>query len=154
LYFKAEDLNGNGRMMLLNFGATTANVTLNYSKAPISETSDERINSTYVMNFTGNRVNFLSNEFTIPLSDGDDINGDEKLYLKGGQGSMALIDLFDGDNLDETPGDNMFELFKKDFLKTDINGDFVRDERGNVMAKRLVNEANIVFFVDQELTNG
>lgn len=154
LYFKAEALNQNGRMMLLNFGATTANITMYYSRGPISDNSDERINSTYVMNFSGNRVNFLSNEFTIPLSDGDAINGDEKLYLKGGEGSIALIDLFDGYNLDETPGDNIFELFKKDFLKTDVNGDFVRDNNGNVLAKRLVNEANIVFFVDQELTNG
>lgn len=154
LYFKVEAINGNGSMMLLNFGATTANVTLNYSKAVVSETSDARMNATYVMNFSGNRVNFLSNEFTIPLTDGDAINGDEKLYLKGGEGSIALIDLFDGANLDETPGDNMFELFKKDFIKTDVNGNFVRDEKGNVIAKRLVNEANLVFFVDQELTNG
>jgi hypothetical protein len=155
LYFKAEALNGNGRMMLLNFGATTANVTLYYSKAPISETSDERINSTYVMNFSGNRVNFLSNEFTTPLTDGDAINGDEKLYLKGGEGSMALIDLFGGANLDDdSNNDNLFELFKKDFLETTENGDFKRDSNGNVIAKRLVNEANIVFFVDQELTNG
>ena len=142
-------------MMLLNFGATTANVTLYYSKAPISETSDERINSTYVMNFSGNRVNFLSNEFTTPLTDGDAINGDEKLYLKGGEGSMALIDLFGGANLDDdSNNDNLFELFKKDFLETTENGDFKRDSNGNVIAKRLVNEANIVFFVDQELTNG
>src|SRR5690606_30517215 len=153
LYFKVEAINGNGSMMLLNFGATTANVTLNYSKAVVSETSDARMNATYVMNFSGNRVNFFTNDFSIPLTDGDPINGDEKLYLKGGEGSIALIDLFDGANLDENAGDNMFELFKKDFIKTDVNGNFVRDEKGKVIAKRLVNEANLVFFVDQELTN-
>lgn len=155
LYFKAEAINENGRMMLLNFAAPTANVTLYYSKAPVSDTSEERINSTYVMNFTGNRVNFLSNEFITPLTDGDPINGDEKLYLKGGEGSIALIDLFGGTNLDDdSDNDNAFELFKKDFLETNENGDFKRDNDGNVIAKRLVNEANIVFFVDQELTNG
>lgn len=154
IYFKAEAVNDNGRMMLLNFGATNANITLYYNKAPISETSEERINSTYVMNFSGNRVNFLSNNFSLPLSDGDAVNGDEKLFLKGGEGSVALIDLFGGTNLDDIPGDNLFEEFKKDFLETNENGDFVLNDEGNVKPKRLINEANIVFFVDQELTDG
>ena len=155
IYFKAEAIVGNGNMMLLNFGASNANIILYYTKDPIDENSTTRIKSTYTLNFNSNRVNFLSNQFTIPLSDGDAENGDEKLYLKGGEGSMALIDLFGGTNLDDdNSSDNPFELFKKDFLETDENGEFKRNSQGNVIAKRLVNEANIVFFVDQETTQG
>uniref|UniRef100_UPI004049E3D6 DUF4270 domain-containing protein n=1 Tax=Gelidibacter sp. TaxID=2018083 RepID=UPI004049E3D6 len=155
IYFKAEAIVGNGNMMLLNFAASNANIVLYYTKDPIDENSTTRIKSTYTLNFNSNRVNFLSNQFTIPLSDGDAINGDEKLYLKGGEGSIALIDLFGGANLDDdNNSDNPFELFKKDFLETDENGEFKRNSQGNVIAKRLVNEANIVFFVDQEATQG
>ncbi len=147
LYFKAESIDSNGSMMLLNFAATTANVTLYYQVESVSETNTNPVKSTYVMTFSGNKVNFLSNDFNFPVVDGDAVNGDEKLYVKAGEGSVALINLFGGTDLDDNPEQNTFEAFKNDFVLTDENGKFVK-------AKRLVNEANLVFFVDQELTQG
>ena len=143
LYFKTESIADDGTMALLNFAASTANVTLYYSKDPIDENSETRITSTYVLTFGSNRVNFLSNQFNFPLQDGNSTTGDEKLYLKGGEGSIAYIDLFDGENHDEDDANlNTFETFKNDFVETDANGKFIK-------AKRLVNEANLVFYVDQ-----
>lgn len=143
LYFKTESIADDGNMALLNFAASTANVTLYYSKDPIDENSETRITSTYVLTFGSNRVNFLSNQFNFPLQDGNSTTGDEKLYLKGGEGSIAYIDLFDGENHDEDDANlNTFETFKNDFVETDANGKFIK-------AKRLVNEANLVFYVDQ-----
>src|SRR5690606_32184064 len=116
---------------------------LYYSKDPIDENSETRITSTYVLTFGSNRVNFLSNQFNFPLQDGNPTTGDEKLYLKGGEGSIAYIDLFDGENHDDDDANlNTFETFKNDFVETDANGKFIK-------AKRLVNEANLVFYVDQ-----
>lgn len=141
LYFKVEPIDGEGTMPLLNF--TSADITLYYTKdGTATETNQDPdpVQSTYVLNFIGNRVNFLTNDFVIP--DGDDIFGDEKLYLKGGQGSLAVVKLFDGENTDDDILFNSFEYFKNEFVEMDDDGKFVK-------SKKLVNEANLVFYVDQ-----
>ncbi len=143
LYFKAEAVNGNGSMMLLNFASANANVTLYYTKDPFVEGND-REQTTYTLSFTGNRVNFLSNNFNFNIQDGNTTTGDEKLYLKGGEGSMAVINLFNGD---ADGNSTEFNTFKNQYVETDSDGHFVK-------AKRLVNEANLVFYVDQSLVNG
>jgi hypothetical protein len=139
IYFKAEATNGTGTMSLLNFANTNANITLYYTKDNTLSTGDP-IQSTFVLNFTGNRVNFLSNDSV--FTDGDENLGDEKLYLKGGEGSMAVVKLFDGENIDEDNAVNSFESFKNEFVETDDNGKFIKN-------KKLINEANLVFYVDQ-----
>ncbi|OUR98218.1 hypothetical protein A9Q86_14280 [Flavobacteriales bacterium 33_180_T64] len=145
VYFKAESIGSLGNMSLLNFASSSANITLYYTKDNSVEEGD-RINSTYVLNFTENRVNFLSNDFTIPQ--GNENTGDESLYLKGGQGSIAEIKLFNGDNIDEdNSSDNIFETFKNEFVETDENGNFLSN-------KKLINEANLVFYVNQDEVNG
>lgn len=81
---------------------------------------------TYVLNFSGNTVNFIDDTF-IDIPDGNQIDGDEKLYLKGGQGAMAVINLFNGDE-----DGNSAEL--EDFKSKNW----------------LINQAQLTFFVDQE----
>jgi len=145
IYFKAEPTNPIGTMMLLNFLSTNANITIFYSRDPFTEGLD-RVQTTYAFNFSGNRVNILSNDFTI--QPGDDTNGDENLFLKGAQGSIAEIKLFNGENPDEDNStDNIFETFKNEFVETDEDGNFVS-------SKRLVNEANLVIYVNQDLIEG
>ena len=143
LYFKIEDINNEGTMMLLNFASQNANITLHYTRAPSVE-GGERIEHKFVLNFNGNRVNFLSNNLNFPLQDGNSTTGDEKLYLKGGEGSMAVINLFNGDVNGES---TEFSEFKNKYVITDNEGNFVKP-------RRLINEANLVFYVDQTLVNG
>lgn len=140
MYFKVEPISGEGTMSLLNFASTNASVTLYYTKDDEFSTTGARVQSTFVLNFTGNRVNFLSNDFVFP--EGDEVFGDEKLYLKGGEGAVAVIKLFDGDNVDDDILFNSFEYFKNEFVEMDEDGKFIR-------SKKLVNEANLVFYVDQ-----
>lgn len=139
IYFKAEATMGTGSLSLLNFGTSNANITLYYTRDNSLSTGDP-IQSTFVLTFTGNRVNFLSNDFVFP--EGDEIQGDEKLYLKGGEGSNAVIKLFDGENVDDDILFNSFEYFKNEFVEMDEDGKFIK-------SKKLVNEANLVFYVDQ-----
>ncbi len=150
LYFKAETVDDDGSFLILNAGAQNSNITIYYSSLTTS-TSDEANateQNTLVLNFSPNRINFFENNFNnIPLNDGDDINGDARLYLKGGEGALAKIQLFNGENPDDVPELNAFEIFKNSFVETDADGNFVSP-------KRLVNEANLVFYVDQEIVNG
>ncbi|RKE98590.1 DUF4270 domain-containing protein [Ichthyenterobacterium magnum] len=146
IYFKVEPIApDDGNMMLLNLASTNANITLNYTNDPIT-TGGDRIKDTYVLTFSGNRVNLLS-QLNFPIPVGNETDGDEKLFLKGGEGSMAVIKLFNGDIIDNNdPNDNTFEAFKNDFVETDVNGKFIA-------SKRLINEANLIFYVDNTNAN-
>ncbi|WP_051209849.1 DUF4270 domain-containing protein [Gelidibacter mesophilus] len=147
IYFETEANTTNGVMMLLNFGVANANITIHYSSPPTAS-GTERVSGTYQMNFPNNKVNFFENDFSLAIPNGDPMMGDEKLYLKGGEGSMAIVDLFDGTDVDDNDATmTAFEEFKNDFVETDADGKFVK-------AKRLINEANLIFYVDQSLTNG
>jgi len=142
LYFKAEATNIDGTLMLLNFTNLKANITIYYtSDVEDSDTGTDtdttQEEGTFGLNFSGNLVNIIDNDFnTIP--DGDTVNGDEKLFLKGGAGSMAVINLFNGDSEGNSPE---FTQFKNDFK----DGETI---------KKLINEAYLEFYVDQNTVQG
>ena len=136
LYFKAEAVNGEGNMILLNLASTDANITIHYSKGA----DDARTQSTYILRFSGNRLNTFINNY-IPLADGDADLGDETLYLKGAEGSMTVVGLFGKD-------DAGLEDFINDFRMSDGNGGYLKDNTtGNFVLKRLINEAQLVVFM-------
>jgi Domain of unknown function (DUF4270) len=142
LYFKAEAMGVDGSLMQLNFSSSDANITIYYTSDTMSdgETTDGETtqqDGIFVLNFSGNLINIFDNNF-IPVPGGDSVNGDEKLYLKGGEGSMAIINLFNGDAQGNS---TEFTQFKNDFKDGDE-------------ARRLVNEAYLEFFVDQSIVQG
>ena len=143
LYFKAEAVDNKGSFIFLNTGSiNSANITIYYSKLTASTIDDDtlRDNATYVLNLESNKINFLENDFTLPINDGDSVNGDSKLYLKGGEGSLAGIKLFDG--FDDETGLSNFDKFRNEFVNLENNE--------YTSSKRLVNEANLVFYVDRD----
>jgi len=142
LYFKAEATDVNGTLMMLNFTSIEAHITLYYtSDIEDTDPSEDTVlieeAGTFVLNFSGNKVNLFDNNF-ITIPDGDTVNGDEKLYLKGGEGSMAIINLFNGDEEGNSPE---FEQFKNNHKEGDV-------------LKRLINEAYLEFYVDQTTMQG
>ncbi|WP_458628017.1 DUF4270 domain-containing protein [Winogradskyella sp. PC D3.3] len=144
LYFKAEAVNNDGSFLILNTGsANNANVTIYYTKLTASTTDDPDLTdqSTVVLNFGTNKINFLENTFSQPIPDGDENLGDNEIYLKGGQGSVAGIKLFDG--FDNDAGISEFDKFRNDFVNLNP------DDNTFESSKRLVNEANLVFYVDR-----
>ncbi|MDU8884830.1 DUF4270 domain-containing protein [Yeosuana sp. MJ-SS3] len=132
LYFKAEAISTEGNIIMLNMASTSANITIYYSKDSVV-TEGERDPGTYTMTFGGIRFNTLENNFNLTLEDGDSDLGDEKLYLKGGEGSMAVIDLFGN---------------------TDLDGNDIPDELEEFKSHKddwLINEANLVFYEDEDM---
>ena len=144
LYFKAEPVNQDGSFLILNIGTSLSHVTIHYTRLTPSETdaADITEQTTFQIRFGPNRINFMDNNFTTPISTGDDVDGDSRIFLKGGEGSIARIKLFNGDDLNDGE-DNTFDDWKSFFVETD-DGEFVK-------SKRLINEANLVFYVDQEI---
>ena len=141
IFFKVTPLANSGSLALLNFNTSSANITLHYTKNPTT-TGADRAKATFVLTFTGNRINLIENQFDFAIPPGNPVDGDEKLYLKGAEGSTAVIDLFKaGDH--ENGFSPEFYSFKNDFVETDVDGKFVR-------SKRLINEANLVFYVNHD----
>lgn len=136
LYFKAEALGLEGNALLLNFANSNANITMYYTKDPAT-TGNPRESGTYVFSFGDKRINLISG-FDLVIPAGNEVVGDEKLYLKGGQGSLAVIDLFNGLIQDPNTGLEIPQL------------EYFKSKKGNW----LINEANIVFYVDQTLMTG
>lgn len=148
LYFKTEEtMAGNGHMMMMNF--SQGNVIVYYSwvtDTTIDDNGDPveiKDDSFIRMNFTGNRLNTLENDPTNTVisdadANADPVNGDQSLYIKGGEGSLAVIDLFNGTVEDPETGTQVpaFAYFKSK-----------KDEW-------LINEANITLYVDQNQVNG
>ncbi|MFA9193219.1 DUF4270 domain-containing protein [Flavobacterium sp. FBOR7N2.3] len=157
LYFKVEKSGTNpGSMALMDFSKGT--ITIKYKEDlvttttvnGVATTTTTRVDKSIVLNLTGNTVNLLSNTnnpaYDAAVNNPNTTAGDEKLYLKGGEGAMAILDLFD----------------KTDVKGYDANGNLVigannipdelDDLRNPTDKKRvLINEANLVFHVDGDV---
>ena len=137
--------------MLLNFASSNTKLTIHYTSdntnvgdSDTGSIDDIETNQhEYVMNFSGNLVNLFDNENTIDVGLIDQTNGSENIYLRGGEGIVSTLDLFSG-TITNDNGEEMsaFDHFKQFFY------DDIADE-----PIRIVNEAYIEFFVNQNFTN-
>jgi hypothetical protein len=157
LYFKTEAINNDGNMILLNIASTNANIIIYYSKD--STVDGERTKSTYTFNFTQNIINTFTNNYNlVTFPTPNKTTGDERLYLKGAQGSMAVIDLFTGtvpytDENNVTTNIPALEAFKKTYRVYDANG-YKKDDNDNFILKRLINDAQLTVFEDESIETG
>lgn len=134
LYFKVDSPTDNGSLFL--FDASKANLIVYYSYTP--DDSDDRKQKTFELDFSGVNVNTIDNaalphHIESALANPDTINGSEKLYLRGGDGIITVVNLFG----------------------EDVDGNGVPDELELLRAKKwLVNEANLILYVDQDEMKG
>lgn len=134
LYFKVNSPTNNGSLFM--FDATEAYVTIFYS-FDTEDDPDIRDNATFKLNFNGISVNTFENQLPqqiqTAISNPNIQTGDENLYLRGGDGIISIVELFGKDN--------------------DNNG--VADELETLRDKKwLINEANLIFYVNQDLMVG
>ena len=156
IYFQVGD-GADGTLMQLDF--TKGDITLHYHEysevengVPVKFPSTDLlyggqpilVAKSLVLNMRGNTVSLLQNENSTLYDDAvanpNRTEGDANLFLKGGQGSIAIIDLFGVDN------------FGEDGMTGTPDG--VADEL-NIIRKKaesgwLVNEANLTFYIDQQ----
>ena len=150
LYIKVES-NSNGSIMLLNFASSNTKLTIHYTSDNTnigdSDTGSvdeiETNQHEYEMNFSGNLINLFDNENPIDVGGIDQTNGNENIYLRGGEGIISTLDLFSG-SITNDNGEEMseFDHFKQ-FFYDDISDEPIR----------IVNEAYIEFFVNQNFLN-
>ena len=128
MYFKVEN-STNGSLYNLDF--TKGKVIIYYKEDLLTTLEGQSFNSrprkTFVMNMTGNSASLLDNvdnaTYASAVNNPNLAAGDGLLYLKGGQGSQAFIELFSASEL--------------------------ADLQAN---KWLINLANITFTIDENYT--
>ncbi|MCF8322669.1 MAG: DUF4270 domain-containing protein [Flavobacterium sp.] len=130
LYFKVEKIEGqDGRLAMMDFSKGT--ITINYKEDKFTttngETTQTRVDKSIILNLSGNRVSLLEDSnrnaaYSNALTNPNKTDGDARLFLKGGQGALTVIKLF------QEPGE----------LETLRENDW------------LINEANLVFYIDTE----
>lgn len=132
LYFKVEK-SGSSPSALAQLDFKKGKITIKY-KEDTSSTDNTKIEKSIVLNLTGNTVSLLgqSNTNTSYVNATSSANisttlGDEKLYLKGGEGAMAIIELFGPDSDKNGVADDLEAIRNNGWL---------------------INEANLVFHVD------
>ncbi|PZR23824.1 MAG: hypothetical protein DI539_02295 [Flavobacterium psychrophilum] len=141
LYFKVQQLGNNAVMNMPDFASGTITVkmrdyeSLTSGTTPGPDINKGRTRKTVTFNLKGNTINFFENTYNSAFNDAvattDVTNGDETLFVKGGAGSMAVINLNDA---------KLNELIQT-----------VGKGAGNNV---LINEANLVFYVDQATDKG
>ena len=163
IYFKVE--NGNpGNMAMINFKA--GKITIYYKEdkitpdnvttTTVNEYKLERVSKTFPLPFAGNTISLLqnSNENTNYLNAANSSQEASRIYLKGGEGAMALIDLFGstdlkGYELNENYNESLpISAANPKYLLTGPNG--ISDEIDDIKFNGwLINEANLTFYVDK-----
>ncbi|CAH0337589.1 hypothetical protein FVB9288_03358 [Flavobacterium sp. CECT 9288] len=152
LYFKIEKAGTSpGNLAMLNF--KSGKITIKYNEDLVTTTggvtTTTRVKKTIELNMTGNAVSLLSNDFStsgsaynnLPFT-GNTSTGDDKFFLRGGEGSLAVVELFDKTDV---------KGYTATGTLTGPNGisDQLDDLRFPADGKKLlVNEANLVFHID------
>lgn len=137
-YIKTDKVGDENTMVNLALNNPEANITLYYRslRPPPSleiEEDPELVETfnKFTLNFAGNTINFYDNSNELDLSSQDIENGEENVFIKGGEGIVTIIDPFNGPD-------------------TDDNG--VSDEIDSLRQNNwLVNEANLILYIDEDL---
>jgi hypothetical protein len=106
LYFKIAGAPGSSHLVHLDMNNAKIDIKINSDFPDLSDFDDDgdttelnNITSNFRLNFNGNKVVFVNNDFSAgvqsDIADSNDpINGAENIYLKGGPGSIAVLELF------------------------------------------------------------
>ncbi|WP_170227524.1 DUF4270 domain-containing protein [Flavobacterium noncentrifugens] len=101
LYFSIEERDpGQSVMGMLNFAA--GKITVKYLEKKVAADALPTVKKTIVLNLTGNSVSLLNKTNAAVIPDEA-----KKLVLEGGQGKMAVIELFPNENLETLRAENM-----------------------------------------------
>jgi hypothetical protein len=145
LYFQVESATDDGNLFLMNLEEASLTIYYDFQieGAPqigtvgsVNDTID-RFNGEVGMSFNAIGVNTYDN--TIPVDISDDLSnpavdeGEERLYVRGGDGIITVIELFG----------------------PDLDGDGVSDQLEDLRNEEwLINEANLIFYVDKDRVTG
>jgi hypothetical protein len=140
-------------MAMFNLQNEDANIRMYYNNVvqdSVGNPTDTLYNQ-YDLNFNGIKLNLYNNNFNVDLSTQDTIGGEENIYLKGGQGSSGIIELFTGPDLDGNGvSDELDELRANNWLINEARLDLYLNEQIAPTSKNKINRV-FLFNLDEEV---
>ncbi len=146
LYFKVESPTDDGSLFIFNPDIASITIYYSYEKPEFDDNNhyildeDENIiyetieENQFLLNFGGVGLNTYTNELPQnilgELENPDIINGEENLYVRGGEGIITIINLFTGTDDDDNGFSDVLDSLK--------------------VAEPLINDASLKFYVDQD----
>jgi hypothetical protein len=140
LYFKVTSDTDQGNLFKFNPSIATITMYYHFDREEEDEngnTTTSVINSEYALNFGGVSLNTYENELSpeieAAISNPDTEEGEENLYIRGGDGILTVINLF-GEDLDDNGISDELEILRE--------------------KEWIINDANLKFYVDQSKIEG
>jgi hypothetical protein len=119
-------------MALLNLQNENSNITMYYNNVVLDSVGNpsDTLYNEYNLNFNGIKLNLYDDNFNVNLSSQDTTLGEENIYLKGGEGSAGVIELFSGPDLDNNGiADELDELRQNNWLINEATLDLYINEQ-------------------------
>ncbi|WP_019037031.1 DUF4270 domain-containing protein [Psychroflexus tropicus] len=147
---EAEQQQPVSSMSLFNMQNEDANITMYYRNIEVDSIGNpsDTLYNQYNLNFNGIKLNLYENNFNVDLTNQDTIAGEENIYLKGGEGSSGVIELFAGPDSDgDGVSDELEELRENNWLINEASLDLYINEQ---IAPSSKNRINRIFLFDLE----
>ena len=144
MYFKVTPLSDEGVLFYFDITEASIDIDYTYQAIDVADTDDDgdttdmiTIRDELGLSFSGITVNVFDSEYNpaidLLLDSQDTVNGEPYLYLKGGEGSIGVIELFGPDTDGDGEADQLTDLKANDWL---------------------INEASLEVFVDTDQVPG
>ncbi len=178
LYFKVNSDTEDGNLLIFNPELATITLYYNFLRADVDSSGDpvldddgnaviDTIYNNYILRFGGINLNVFDNELTpeiaAAIANPNILEGDETLYLRGGDGIMTVINLF-GEDVDSNGiADELEVLRDQEWIIDDARLKFYIDQNkvtgGNTEPERIsiynINNSTVLadYFLDPTSSN-
>jgi hypothetical protein len=178
LYFKVNSDTEDGNLLIFNPELATITLYYNFLRADVDSSGDpvldddgnaviDTIYNNYILRFGGINLNVFDNELTpeiaAAIANPNTLEGDETLYLRGGDGIMTIINLF-GEDVDSNGiADELEVLRDQEWIIDDARLKFYIDQNkvtgGNTEPERIsiynINNSTVLadYFLDPTSSN-
>lgn len=178
LYFKVTSDTEDGNLLIFNPELATITLYYNFLRADVDSSGDpvldddgnaviDTIYNNYILRFGGINLNVFDNELSpdiaAAIANPNTLEGDETLYLRGGDGIMTVINLF-GEDVDSNGiADELEVLRDQEWIIDDARLKFYIDQNkvtgGNTEPERIsiynINNSTVLadYFLDPTSSN-
>jgi hypothetical protein len=178
LYFKVNSDTEDGNLLIFNPELATITLYYNFLRADVDSSGDpvldddgnaviDTVYNNYILRFGGINLNVFDNELTpeiaAAIANPNTLEGDETLYLRGGDGIMTIINLF-GEDVDSNGiADELEVLRDQEWIIDDARLKFYIDQNkvtgGNTEPERIsiynINNSTVLadYFLDPTSSN-
>jgi hypothetical protein len=143
LYFKVNSNSEDGNLFIFNQELATITLYYNFLRAELDSAGDpvldddgnaviDTIYNNYILRFGGVNLNVFNNELTPEIASAianpNTLEGEENLYLRGGDGIITVINLF-GEDVDSNGiADELEQLRDQEWIIDDVKLKFYIDQ--------------------------